>query len=313
MQKPANPRQKGIVLVLIGAVLWGASGVAAQYLFHEKHFSPEWLVVVRLLLSGLLLLSYDFFKNNGDIFSIWKIRSDCLQLLCFGIFGMLSVQYTYFAAIQHGNAATATILQYLMPAIIVCYFALRHKKKPTAAEGLCLFLAMFGTFLLVTKGDPHNLAISGATLFWGIASAFSAAFYTVQPRKLLHCHRSALVIGWSMLIGGLVMSPVNVPWDFSGTWDLPAFLGLSFVIVFGTVIAFYAYLESIRHIHPAEVSTIASVEPLAAVALSVYFLDVSFGLIDCVGGLCILSTVFILGRSKKQQDSVAMTKKRLTL
>jgi drug/metabolite transporter (DMT)-like permease len=47
-------RNKGIALVLTGAALWGVSGTAAQYLFQQQGFSPEWLTVVRLLLSGII-------------------------------------------------------------------------------------------------------------------------------------------------------------------------------------------------------------------------------------------------------------------
>ncbi|MBP2629737.1 MAG: transporter [Firmicutes bacterium] len=295
---PPNQRNKGIFLVLFGATLWGASGVVAQYLFHTKLLTPEWLVVIRLLSSGLLLLAYDFIKSRDSIFYIWKIKHDRNQLLFFSVFGMLGVQYTYFAAISYGNAATATILQYLMPVIIVCYFAVRYKKRPNGLELISIFLAMLGTCLLVTKGDFSNLAISPLALFWGIASAFGAAFYTVQPKYLLSHWRSPLVIGWGMFVGGIVMSPVNPPWEFTGIWDMNTLLGILFIIIFGTIIAFYAYLESIKYILPTETGTLASVEPLAAVILSIYCLNTPFGLIDLLGGLSIMVTVFILARAK---------------
>lgn len=255
-------------------------------------------MVVRLLSSGLLLLAYDFIRNRDSIFYIWKIKKDRRQLLSFSVCGMLGVQYTYFAAISHGNAATATILQYLMPVIIACYFAVRYKKFPSGLEILCIFLAMLGTCLLVTKGDFSTLAISPLALFWGIASAFGAAFYTIQPKYLLSHWHSPLVIGWGMFVGGIVMSPVNPPWKFSGIWDFTTLLAILFIILFGTIIAFYSYLESIKYILPTETSTLASVEPLAAVILSIYCLNTPFGLIDFIGGLSIMATVFILSRTK---------------
>ncbi|HEY8804176.1 MAG TPA: EamA family transporter, partial [Clostridium sp.] len=47
-----KPRIKGIILVIIGSMLWGVSGSVAQFLFQKKEFSTEWLVVIRLLVSG---------------------------------------------------------------------------------------------------------------------------------------------------------------------------------------------------------------------------------------------------------------------
>ena len=123
-----NSRTKGILLVIVGTMLWGISGTVAQFLFQQKGFDTEWLVVVRLLISGFLLLLYGYIKKDKNIINIWKSKEDSIKLILFGAIGMLGVQYTYFAAIKHGNAATATILQYLSPVIITCYLIIRNKK-----------------------------------------------------------------------------------------------------------------------------------------------------------------------------------------
>ena len=54
-----NSRTKGILLVIVGTMLWGISGTVAQFLFQQKGFDTEWLVVFRLLISGFLLLLYE--------------------------------------------------------------------------------------------------------------------------------------------------------------------------------------------------------------------------------------------------------------
>lgn len=294
-----NSWTKGVLLAASGALLWGGSGVAAQYLFHNKLFTPEWLVVIRLLSSGLILLCIDAYHHFGDIFLIWKDSHDRKQLLIFGIIGMLSVQYTYFAAISCGNAATATVLQYLMPIVIIGYMVLHNHHLPSLHELTAVAFAMLGTLLLVTKGDFHTIAISPQALFWGILSAFCAAFYTIQPKYLLIHWRSPLVIGWAMLIGGIIMIPVSPPWAFTGIWDMSACLSLLFIIFFGTVFAFWSYLESIKYIKPTETSAIASLEPLSTVFLSIVLLHVSFGFIDMIGSLFIISTVFVLSKKNK--------------
>lgn len=289
-------RTKGMMLVVFGALLWGGSGVAAQFVLQNKGFSAEWLVVVRMLLSGIILLSLDGITHFGDIFSIWKSRYDSLQLIAFALIGMLGVQYTYFAAIKAGNAATATILQYLMPIVIVLWTVLRYRRRPQLRELFCTALAILGTLLLVTHGSLSSLAISPPALFWGVLSAFAAAFYTVQPKYLLGHWRSPLVIGWGMLLGGLAFLPVCPPWDFTGIWDKYACIVFLYIIIFGTIIAFWAYLESVKYIQPTETSTLASIEPLSAIVLSALLLNVPFGLIEILGAICIMSTVFILAR-----------------
>lgn len=292
-------RIKGIILVIIGAMLWGISGTVAQYLFQEKGFSAEWLVVIRLLASGLILLLYAFMKGKQDIWTIWKSKHSILNLLLFSIIGMLGVQYTYFAAIKYGNAATATILQYLSPVIVTCYLALRTKKMPNLQEITAVILAMLGTFLIITKGNIHSISISKLALFWGISSAFAAAFYTLQPRFLLAKWGSTVVVGWGMLIGGIAFSFIHQPWNFTGQWSIASIFAVIFVVLFGTLIAFYCYLESLKYIQPTEASVLSSVEPLSAAFLSVLWLHVPLDMPQSLGTACIIFTVVILSRIKK--------------
>ena len=60
-------RLKGLFLVTSGALLWGVSGTVAQYLFQDENFTPEWLVVMRMLLSGILLLIIGVIKGDKNI------------------------------------------------------------------------------------------------------------------------------------------------------------------------------------------------------------------------------------------------------
>ncbi|WP_097027283.1 DMT family transporter [Clostridium peptidivorans] len=293
-----QPRTKGLILVIIGAMLWGISGTVAQYLFQKKGFSPEWLVVIRLLVSGIILLTYAVIQEKQDIWKVWRSKHNCYSLIIFSIIGMLGVQYTYFAAIKHGNAATATILQYLSPVIITCYLAIRTKKFPSLRQSTAIAFAMLGTFLIITKGNIHSISISKLALFWGIGAAFASAFYTLQPRVLLSKWGSTLVVGWSMFIGGIAFSFIHQPWDFVGQWSINSMIAVMFVVLFGTLIAFYCYLESLKYIQPTEASVLSSMEPLSAAVLSVLWLRVPLGTIEWLGIVCVISAIIILSNVK---------------
>ena len=291
-----NPSKKGILLVTLGALLWGGSGVAAQFLLQQRGFCTEWLVMMRMVLAGLLLLLLDASKNRGDIFSLWRNQLAAKQLLFFSIFGMLGVQYTYFSSIHHGNAAASSVLQYLMPIIVVLWLALKSRSLPSLHETCCVLLAFVGTFLIVTHGSLATLAIPPIALFWGVASAFCAAIYTIQPKWLLDNFRSPLVIGWAMLLGGLLLTPFSAPWRFVGVLDGAAVAVFIYVVLFGTVIAFWSYLESLKYIKPSVVGIMSSIEPLSAVLLSTLLLTIPFGLCESIGVFLILASVALLNR-----------------
>lgn len=286
----------GVILVVMAAIFWGISGTASQYLFQYLHVSPEWLTTVRLLTAGTILLLIAYKKEGSQIFHIWKSKSDVVSILIFGIIGMIGVQYTYLAAIKFGNAATATVLQYLGPVIVTSYYVVLEKRMPSLKETFALSFALIGTFLLVTHGNIGQLTISKAGFIWGILSAFGLAFYTIQPIPILRKWGSMIVVGWGMLVGGSVFSFVHAPWNFVGSWNGLATLFIFFIIICGTVLAFYSYLESLKYLTASETSLLATVEPLSAAITSVVFLGVAFGLLDWVGTFCIILTIVILTR-----------------
>ena len=183
----------GSVFCILSACLWGVSGAVGQYLFNQAGISPEWLVSARCLLTGLLLLVFYQVKRGG-VFSIWMDRQDRIGIIIFALGGMLFMQYGYFAAIAHSNAATATVLQYTAPILIVVYLAFREKKLPTKLECIAVFGCLVGTILLATHGNLKSLSLSPQALFWGALSSLALAFYTVYPARLLAKYASDWVV-----------------------------------------------------------------------------------------------------------------------
>ena len=76
---------------------------------------------------------------------------------------------------------------------------------------------------------------------------------------------------------------------------------MAFVVIFGTLFAYYCYLESLNYIQPTETSILGSFEPLSAAFLSVIWLKNPFGMGDIVGTVCIILTTIILAYAKKDE------------
>ncbi|UOF92962.1 EamA family transporter [Fodinisporobacter ferrooxydans] len=286
-----------MIMVLIGAILWGVSGTAAQVLFQNNGFQPAWLVTVRMGLSGLILVLFSMIgAGTQKTFVIWKRPKDVLYLVVFAVIGLIGVQYSFFVTIALSNAATATILQYLGPVAITLYLALRLRRMPNRWESLAVVLAFVGTCLLITDGRWNAISISPGAVSWGLISALALAFYTMFPQKLIKQYGSAIIVGWAMLIGSVLLSFVTHPWRLQGTWSYWALELVTFVVLFGTLVAFYLYLESLRYITPSETSLLGCAEPLSSAFVAMMFLHVRLGLIAWIGAFCILATVVILSR-----------------
>ena len=290
----------GMLSTFVGGTLWGINGVMGNYLFLNKNVTTPWLIPYRLILAGFLLLGYLYYKKGSKIFDILKNPKDLLQIVLFGLIGMLGTQYTYFSAIQFSNAAIATVLTYFGPTLVLIYMCLREKRKPLKYEIVSICLSSFGVFLLATHGDITSLQISFKALAWGILSALSVVFYTVQPESLLKKYGASIVVAWGMMIGGIFITFVTKPWNISVTFDFVTFLVLMLIIVFGTIIAFILYLTGVNIIGPTKASIIACIEPVAATICAILFLGVRFDFLDLIGFICIISTIFIVAYFDKK-------------
>ena len=186
-------RGKGLLFAGLGASLWGSAGVAGHVLMDTYHLPATALSVWRLILSGFLLLGFDYLLHRESLLRPWKDRADALRLFVFAVFGMMGTQYFYFRAIQYSNAPTGTILQYLMSILLIFYTAFEERRLPRGMEISCAILAMAGTFLVVTGGDWHAVKISQAALLWGLLSALAEAVYVVEPIPLMKRYRPSLL------------------------------------------------------------------------------------------------------------------------
>jgi drug/metabolite transporter (DMT)-like permease len=284
----------------MAATLFGVGGTFAQFLFQHRGVNIDWLVTMRLLSAGSVLLLISFLRQGAGVLAVW--RSDAFAVIVFGVVGMMPVQYTYMAAINASNTATATVLQFTAPAMIAVWLALKGRRWPDRRELAAIALAMLGTFFLVAHGKLGALSISALALFWGLASAVAAAFNSIQPAGLLRQHDASLVAGWGMLIGGVALSFVHPPWQVEGQWDARAYGFLAFILLFGTLAAFYLYVKALHLIGAQKSSLLTCAEPLSAAVLAVWWLGVPWGAMDWLGTLCILATIVLLAKEQSAES-----------
>jgi drug/metabolite transporter (DMT)-like permease len=294
----------GFGIAILSGTLFGVGGTFAQFLFQQRGVDVGWLVTMRLLFGGLALLLISLAIRGRGVLTIW--RQDALPLILFGVVGMMPVQYTYMAAIDASNTAAATVLQFTAPAMVAAWLAAAGQRRPGPRDIAAVMLAMLGTFLLTTHGRVGFLSVSLLALFWGLASAVAAAFNSLQPVGLLKRHGAAVVAGWGMLIGGIVLSLLHPPWKVEGLWDGRTYGFFAFVLVFGTLLAFYLFNKALAMIGAQKTILLTCAEPLSAAVLAVWWLGVEWEPMDWAGTACILLTIVLLA---KEQPAEAQAEK----
>ena len=291
----------GIFLTLLGAILWGVSGASVQFLSNFRDMNLEWLVTVRLITAGLCTVIYAWFKFGNSIFNVFRNVKDTLGLIVFGVFGMALCQYTYFKSIALAGAGIATVLQYLAPSMIIIYMLARYGKRPSKGEIVSVILALVGTVFLM--GNEGGLSIEGSLLMvlvWGLLSAVGVAVYSISPVDLLYKYGTLPIVGFGMLISGIVAAILFHQPNSYAVWDIWTVVGCFNVIFLGTIVSFNAYLEGVKRIGAVSGSILSSIEPISAAFFGWAFLGNEFSLLGLIGMAMIISTVVIIALEKRK-------------
>lgn len=299
----------GTFLTIAGGILWGISGVCGQFLFQSKDVTASWLVPLRLVTAGFLLLCYYLIRDKGKAFDIWKTKRNRIDIIIYGLAGMMLCQYSYFQTIEWSNAGTATVIQYLGPALIVVWVCLQTKRLPEKKEVLGVILAVTGIFLIATHGNPTTLALSQKALIMGLISAVSVVIYTVKPARMQAEFDTPLILAWGMLIGGIALTIAFRPWNNKVIFDGETFTAFTFIILFGTMAGFSMYMTGVKMIGSVKASLYSCVEPVASMVLTAVWMKVSFTTPDLIGTVFVIATIIILALptpSKKGSDFACM-------
>ena len=287
-------RKKGFIAAFMSGLLWGGTSPIAQFLFQHKGITSTWLVPYRLVTAGILLFVYAAVIKKQKPFEVWKEKNDAIRQIAFAVFGMMGMQYSFFAAVQETNAGTATIFQYLNPAILILYFAVIYRVAPKAKEIIAVLCSVSGIFLVATHGNFHELSVSPKGIILGMILAVTTCCYGVIPGPLLKKYPAETVCAWAMMVGGIVLMTVTRPWRFEVHIDWIVVVGFFAIVIMGTILPFCFYLSSLKTIGSVYAGLLSSVEPVAATIIAAVFLGTSFQSIDVVGFVLVLSTMFIL-------------------
>ncbi len=287
-------RSLALILVGMAGIFWASSGVAAQDFFMYSEKTAMELTNIRMCVAGLVLIivslrSKKFWRTTTILNSEPR---NWLDVIIYGIIGMVLMQYTYFKGIETGGAAAATVICYTCPAMVVLWESFYGRRFPRFGEVLAVVFAMLGVFLLVTGGNPTKLLVPLSCVLWSLASGATFAFSAIYPKHLFAKKIDPLFLtGVGMFIGGLFTFSLINDWNWSGFFTSEVSFDVIWIIIFGTVAAFLSFNAGLKYLTPEEASITATTEPAASVVISWIIFGTAFGLVESFGIILVLLAI----------------------
>lgn len=298
-----HSQRAGVLMVMGSGLLFGFGGACSQYLFERQGVDYHWLVPIRLLSAGVILLLCGSPRARGSLLAPLRHWRSAVQLVAYGVLGVMLMQYGYLATISYSNVGTATVLQNTAPAMLVVAVCLLERKLPRRRELLSIALALAGVWLLATHGRSGQLILSRQALAIGLLSALAVVLNNLLAKQLMEHYPVTVLAGWGMLIGGLVMTLLFRPHTYTVAYSWPVLLATAGLIVPGTVLSFLFYMLGLRMVGPTRASLLVMTEPISAALLAAVWFGATFSGADLLGFGCILAVMVLLApvRQKRPQ------------
>lgn len=287
---------KNFALILVGlaGVCWASSGTAAQDFFSLSTKTPLELTNIRMFLSGIIMTAIIFLRGKflPSFLRLNRKKILWLYLIIYGFFGIVMVQFTYFQAISIGGAAATTVILSATPAMVVIWESLYKKKLPRHAEVLAVILAIIGVFLLVTGGNLTKLLVPAGCILWSLSSGAVFAFSMIFGKYLMaEKIDPSFMICIGMLISGLLSFSIIQDFNLSPFFAREVIFDLAWIIIFGTVTAFWIFNLGLKFLTPEETAITATTEPASSVVISYFVFGTAFGLIESIGIISVLLAI----------------------
>ena len=272
-------------------VIWGSTYLGIR--FALASWPPFLLAGVRFLIAGTLL--FGFLRLRGVAPPTWRQwrNAAVVGVLLLGLGNGL----VCFAEerVSSGIAAVAVASMPLFAALFGSWYG----HRPNRREALGLLVGFAGVIVLNLGGDLSGSRIAALALLVAAAAwAFGSVWSKQQdmPAGPMNTAAQMLCGGVALLLMGLV-SGEQLP----AHPTLHANLALAYLVVFGSLIGFSAYLYVLKHARPVLATSYAYVNPPVAVLFGVLLAGEHVGPVEIAGMAIILLGVatITLARQKR--------------
>lgn len=290
---------------------WGSTYTAIR--IAAPVLPPLVLTAVRFPISGLLMLGYCRLRGMR---LIWSAR-DMGWLALIGLL-MLALNNFVLAwsekSLPSGMAALIVAVVPLYVALLGIFWPGGERLRLQGWLGLLLGFAGLAALLspgLRTgmHGDRRQL-IAGIVLLLG---ALPWAIGSLLGRQLRLPADPFVAAGWQMLFAGLInASLATVRGDWSRAhWTRPAIGAIAYLVTFGSLVGFTAYVWLLKHVPVPKVATYAYVNPVVAVALGAVLLHERLVLTEYVGMVAVIAAVALVTSSAIRKPAAARSPEAL--
>lgn len=283
-------------------LIWGSTYLAIK--FAVVTIPPFLMLSFRFLPAGLLLYGVQRLRGEAH-----PGRRQLLAAAAVGILMLAGGTGAVAWAEQTIHSGLAALLVAAVPMWMVLLDWLGPaRRRPTRRVLAGLAVGFAGVALIVgptrasfgMAGLAAALVVMFGTICWAIGSVYSR--YVPLPKSPLMAAAVEMIAAGLALLALAAVTGETAGFDPGGVSRTSA-LSVAYLIVFGSLIAYAAYVWLIHNTTPARVSSYAYVNPLVALLLGVWLGDETFGLTTLLAAVLVVGSVALITLERRARPA----------
>jgi drug/metabolite transporter (DMT)-like permease len=294
-------------------LVWGSTYLAIRIGVQPSHgvgLPPLLMAAMRFTLAGVLMLALFARRPAPDGapdplgWRQWGSAAVIGLALLLGGNGLVSI------AEKRIPSGVAAVLVATVPTWAALLGAVFRLERVTIRHAIGLALGFVGVGILVVGHGSGR--IDGVGVLTVVIGALSWAAGSVWAPRAPTVRRPLVMTGMEMVCGGIGCAVVGLARGEAADFHpaaVPArsWIALAYLVVFGSMVAYTAYVWLLHNARLSLVTTYTYVNPLVAVALGAIILGESLSLRTLLASAAIIvGVMLIIRRSPKRQEGVAV-------
>ena len=294
-------RGKGYIALVITSIVWGTTWVASKIGVNDM--PPLQMAYIRQLLAGICFVGFFMWYRKLSLPTArefrWIVVMSLLMFVCANGLSTWSLKF-----IPTGLSALIGALYPLSVVIIERVFY--RSKNMTILTFIGLFLGITGVGIVFYENAFNNLSpdfFIGLSL--SVIAMLSWSLGTIFITRNKANVNPYYATGWQMLISSIVLLVLaHTTQDTIPLADisLKVWLVIVYLVVFGSILAFVAFIFSIKKLPPAISSLYAYINPLVAMVSAAIILNEKLTINILWGAVVTVVGVFLVNYSIKRSN-----------
>ncbi len=289
---------KAYIALALVCIIWGTTYMVNK--IGVSHVPGLLFAGIRQLIAAFLVLLYLFITRKVPGLSK-KYLLDQMVLGLLLVTGGNGLGTFGLQFIDSGISAILATTSPLMVALLVLWLHPEDRLKESGWVGLILgFLGL--CIVLFQKVDIYSSPEPFLGIVFTVASVVTWSVGSVISKRKHHAQSPMLSAGFQMLFGGIPLLAASFVFESPTAYHFQWQDGLiwAYLIIFGSLVAYSAFIYSLQHLPVAMVSMHTYINPLIAVILGVAVLDEEINHWIGLGtGLCLFG-VYLVNKSTAQ-------------